>query len=346
MDPSQLPLAALIGIFLVCAVILTLCGVRITDVGTALSERTGLGQAVFGAAFIGGATSLSGIVVSANAAATGHPEMALGNAVGGIAAQTVFLAIADLTHRPANLEHAAASTPNMLQAALLMTLLSLPLLALGAPELEFFGVSPVSLAIIAGYVFGLKLSSSAREDDPWKPKETPETVAEEEGGEGLPESLTQGPMWKVWAQFGVLALVLGGCGYVVSETAVELSARFELSESVLGTYLTAITTSLPELVTALAAVHRGALALAVGDILGGNAFDSLMVAFSDVAYRDGSIFTALGDPTLVTIGMAQVLTGLVLMGLIRRERHGIANIGFESVLSLVLYVLGAAFLMQ
>ena len=100
-----------------------------------LARRTGLGQAVTGALFLGASTSLSGIITSVTAAAQGHPELAAGNAVGGIAAQTVFLAVADRRYRAANLEHAAASDENMLQGALLIALLAGTLLAAFSPEL-------------------------------------------------------------------------------------------------------------------------------------------------------------------------------------------------------------------
>ena len=56
----------------------------------------------------------------ARAALEGFPEIAFGNAVGGIAAQTTFIVAADLMHRGANLEHAAASEENLLQGVLLV----------------------------------------------------------------------------------------------------------------------------------------------------------------------------------------------------------------------------------
>jgi cation:H+ antiporter len=342
LDPGAWSLPALWVAFAIPVVVLTLAGIRIVGYGAALSRRTGLGQAIFGAAFIGAATSLSGIVVSVHAAATGHPGMAIGNALGGIAAQTVFLTIADITFRPANIEHAAASTPNMLQAALLTTLLALPLMASASPDFALLGVSPYSLLLFAGYGLGLWLSSGIRRQEPWAPRQTRHTVLEDD--ESMPEKLQSASMARLWGVFAVLALVLGTCGYMVSRTGIALAERYQISETVVGTYLTAVSTSLPELVTALAAVHRGALALAVGDILGGNAFDTLLVALSDVAYRDGSIYAHFESPHVLTTGMAQVLTGLILMGLIRREQHGVANIGFESMLSLLFYLAGAAIL--
>jgi len=76
----------------------------------------------------------------------------------------------------------------------------------------------------------------------------------------------------------------------------------------------------------------------VGDILGGNAFDALIVAFSDWAYREGSIFAAASRDQGFLLALASLLTSILLMGLIYRERHGIANIGLESFLVLAFYV--------
>jgi cation:H+ antiporter len=55
---------------------------------------------------------------------------------------------------------------------------------------------------------------------------------------------------------------------------------------VVGGLFTAVSTSLPELVTSVAAVQQGALTLAVGGIIGGNSFDVMFVAFADIAYRE------------------------------------------------------------
>ena len=73
--------------------------------------------------FLGSSTSLSGIVTTINAASQSYVELAISNAVGGIAAQTAFLAIANIFYRKANLEHAAASIANIIQGTLRLKLL-------------------------------------------------------------------------------------------------------------------------------------------------------------------------------------------------------------------------------
>ncbi len=83
----------------------------------------------------------------------------------------------------------------------------------------------------------------------------------------------------------------------------------------------------------------------MGGIIGGNAFDMIFLALSDVAYREGSIYHAISEQQTFLISLTVMLTGLLLLGLQRREKHGIANMGFESFLILVLYFGSFAFLL-
>ena len=129
-------------------------------------------------------------------------------------------------------------------------------------------------------------------------------------------------------------------GWLLAVTAVPIDRQTVLSETLVGGLLTGLTGSLPELVTTLAAVRMGALTLAVGDILGGNAVDALIVAMSDAAYRDGSIFASASAEQGFLLALAAFLTSVLLMGLVYRERHEIANIGLESFLVLAFYLGG------
>jgi cation:H+ antiporter len=70
----------------------------------------------------------------------------------------------------------------------------------------------------------------------------------------------------------------------------------------------------------------------------------LFVAFSDIAYRGGSIYHALTDSHLFSVSLTILMTGILVMGLLRREKHGVGNIGFESFLVLLLYVGGVLML--
>jgi cation:H+ antiporter len=253
-----------------------------TKVTDRLADKTGLGEAVVGALFLGGSTSLSGIVTSVTAAAGGYAELAISNALGGIAAQTAFLSVADIVYRKANLEHAAASPANLTQGTLLLTLLTISLLAMAGPQVSVCAIYPASAVILVAYIFGVRVLSAAREPPMWKPRRTTSTrIDEVEEDTSGGSSLTG-----LWLRFFLLAVITGVAGYVVAESGVSISEQTGLSESVVGGLFTAVSTSLPELVTSVAAVQQGALTLAVGGIIGGNSFDVMFVAFADIAYRE------------------------------------------------------------
>ncbi|MGF1538320.1 MAG: sodium:calcium antiporter [Elainellaceae cyanobacterium] len=321
--------------FITAAVIIALAGIRLTKIADKLADKTGWGEALVGAVFLGGSTSLPGIITSVTAALDGRAALAVSNAIGGIAAQTVFLAFADLTYPKANLEHAAASVANLTQGTLLITLLAIPLLAVFNPSVTLWGIHPASILLILAYLFGLRLISKAKTEPMWLPEDTEDTELDEGAEEDIPDS-----MLSLWGQFIPLMVVIGGAGYVVAKTGGAIASQTGLSETVVGGMLTAISTSLPELVTAIAAVQQGALTLAVGDIIGGNCFDVLFVAFADIAYRDGSIYHAISNREAFIMSLTILMTGMLLLGLLRRQRYGIGKIGFESFLILMLYVGG------
>ena len=329
-----------IGTFIVAAFVIAVVGTKMTKIADRLADKTGWGEAVVGALFLGGSTSLPGIVTSVTTAAGGHAELSISNALGGIAAQTAFLGLADIVYPKANLEHAAASAANLSQGTLLITLLSLPLLAIATPQVTLWGIHPASFVIPIAYIFGLRLISSARETPMWSPRRTKETRMDE----AEPDENDRSSLTSLWLRFGFYALTIGVAGYVVAESGIAIAEKTGISESVVGGLFTAISTSLPELVTSIAAVKQGALTLAVGDIIGGNSFDVLFIAFADFAYRQGSIYHALTQSQSFIIALTILMTGILLLGLLRREKHGIGNIGFESFLILILYLGGFSLL--
>ena len=338
MNIQSLPIN--LSIFAIAAIIIAFVGVRMAKVTDELAEKTGWGQALVGAVFLGGSTSLSGIVTSVTAAAGGHSQLAVSNAVGGIAAQTAFLAIADIFYRKANLEHAAASIANLVQGTLLMSLLAIPLLATSSPQVSVWGIHPASIILIFAYLFGLRLVSQARENQMWSPRQTQLTNIED-----LPTDQSDSSgLGSLWLQFVIYALLVSGSGYLIAHSGLEIASVTGISESIVGGLFTAISTSLPELVTTIAAIRRGALTLAVGGVIGGNCFDLLLLAFSDIAYRQGSIYGAIENHQIFVMALTILMVGTLLLGLLQREEKGIGNIGFESFLILILYLGGVILL--
>lgn len=110
-----------------------------------------------------------------------------------------------------------------------------------------------------------------------------------------------------------------------------------VDETVVGVLVTGVVSSLAELVVVDLGRRAGALTLAVGNVIGGNTFDALLVVAADLADRPGSVYAAVGAEQAFVTSISVVATAVIVLGLLRRERHGMSNIGFESVLVLVLY---------
>jgi cation:H+ antiporter len=142
---------------------------------------------------------------------------------------------------------------------------------------------------------------------------------------------------RLFLAFGTLMLLMGTAGFVIAKSASELADRLQISDSLVGALATAVVTSMPELVTTIAAVRRGALQLAVGGIIGGNTFDTLFLMASDVSYREGSLYHAVGSEDYFWIVSALLMTGILIGGLILRQRQGPGRIGAESLLLLLIY---------
>ncbi|KPQ20392.1 MAG: Ca2+/Na+ antiporter [Porphyrobacter sp. HL-46] len=336
-DLGQYATSTIALVFAGCAVLIAVLGTKMADYAYTIADRTRFGEALIGSVLLGAGTSISGIVTSTSTAASGAPDLSVANAMGGIAAQTMFLALADVFHREVNLEHAGASLVNIAQATVLILLIALTIMAWAAPPFAVLGVNPLTPVLIGTYLVGLHNAHRIHERPMWLVRQTDATRNEDD--DEAPHDTRS--LAVVGALFTGLVAAVGLAGYVVGEAGIALSARLGISQSVVGALGTAIVTSLPELVTTIAAVRRGALQLAIGGIIWGNMFDALFVASADIAYREGSIYNAISERTVFWMSLVIVMTTVLLLGLLRRERQGPGGIGWESVLLIVIWLGGA-----
>lgn len=326
----SLPVA--IAALVVGAAVVAVAGWRLAQAVDQLADRTGLGEALAGALLLATATSLPGLIVTAVAAASAIPSLAISNSVGGIAAQVAFIVIADLLYRPANLEHAAASLPNLFNAFLTAALLAIVAMATAAPNWSWLGVSPATPLLIAGYLFGLRTAQRIGKRPMWQPRPTEETREDEPDGDNTTKSLSG-----LITRFVLLGAVVASGGWMVGRAGLSLLEQTDLGATTVGAFLASVATSLPELVTTIAAVRIGAVTMAVSGIVAGNTFDVLFVAVGDLFYREGSIYSGATPGDVFIIAWAILLVVIQGSALTVRDRKGV---GFEGTLILLAYLGG------
>ncbi len=335
LDPAGWSMEVIVAAFVAAAIVIAWAGTKLTRAADVFADLTGIGEALVGAVLLGAMTSLAGVVTTLVAAAEGHPSLAVGNAIGGIALQTLFLAVADLAYRRANLEHAAASVPNLVNSTLLLGLLVAVLLVTVSPEVTIWRVHPGSPLIFLAYAAGVVLARRASQQPMWEATQTSETV------EDTPDEASQRhDVGAVGLTLLASGLAVAAAGWTVSLTGAEIAARTPMSESFVGSLFTATATSLPELVVSVQAVRQGALTLAVGNIVGGNSFEVLVVGAADFVYRDGSILHAATRSQAFVVGLTALLMAVLLMGLLYRQKRGPAKIGWESTMIIGLFLAG------
>lgn len=328
------PLPWSIGVFALAGAVTVAGSIHLAGLGDVLADRTGWGEALFGVVFFGLVTGLSGIVMTVVAAASGQAGLAYSNAVGGIAAQTTAVAVADAFHRRANLEHAAASLSNLLSGCLLVALLALALLASYTPDVTVAGVDPMSAVLVAAYAGGLVLIRRAGAQPMWQAIATAETRPDVPRPDG---ALDRRPSARLWIRFAVVGAAVAGGGWLVALAAESIVEVTRLRTGFVGGVLMGVVNALPETVTAIAAVRRGAVTLAVAAVLGGNILDVLTLVAGDLAYRPGSLYHTAGHDELLTTTTSLFMTATLLGGLLIRQTCGWGRLGFEGVLLLCTY---------
>lgn len=318
-------------VFVIAALAIVTAGTRLARLADELADRTGLGEALFGVLLLAGLTSLPDFAATVSAAMDFRPDLAMSNIMGSMAVNLAFLGIADMVYRKANLEHAAASPVNLMLSALMIVLLTLPLLATALPSITLWRIHPVTLLVVIAYLYGLHLVHHAQEKPMWYPRLTRLTVPDK------PEKHHGTKASGAWLGFVLLAIVTCIGGWFLMEAAKGIADQTGISDTLVGGLFTALATSSPELVTTVAAIRYGALTLAVSNIFGTNCFNMLVVAVADMSYSGGSIYHDM-SPIQVTWALVSILmSAILLLGMVRRETYGIGRIGFESVLILSVY---------
>lgn len=215
-----------------------------------------------GALVIGFGTSAPELVVSALASASGRQDIALGNIVGSNAAN-VLLVVGS-----AALFGILPIAVRIWRREIRLMLVAVAALAIVCADLRVTTLEAILLLLGAVAAIGLILFWASR--DRAAAEELAGEVEEFAGGEHTLRASV------VLTLLGLIGTV-GGAQLLV-EGASGLAATIGLSEAVIGLTVVAIGTSLPELVTAVAAARHGQNDLIIGNIVGSNIFNSLPVA--------------------------------------------------------------------
>jgi cation:H+ antiporter len=329
-------MATLMLQFLVAASVIVFAGTFLTRYGDAIGERTGMGRSLAGLLLLATATSLPELSVDCNLARNGAADIALGDLLGSSLFNLLILAILDLLHRAPQKMFSHMAAAHALSATMSISLTVVCLLAMTTRfSGTLWGIGPGPVALVLVYLLGLRLVfydqrfATAQQSD-IRPTGT------EHGS--LP---TLGR-----AVFGFLAAagVIFVAAPRLAVAAEGLAEETGLGGSFVGTVLVALSTSLPEFVTSMAAVRSGAFDLAVGNIFGSNSFNMLILLPVDYFY-DGSLLGSAALVHVTTAGCVILVTSIAMAGILYRaeKRYLLLEPDATLVIALVLASFGTVF---
>ena len=246
-------------LFAVGLVLLIKGGDWFVDGATGIAKRFNLPDIVVGATVVSIGTTLPEVMVSTTGALAGSGAMAYGNAIGSIICNTALIAAISITCNPGPVNVKSMKTPAIFFFA------SAALYCLAAYGLGEF---PRWMGFVMLSIFVVYMILTVRNG-----MKNPDSAEEEEEEDSKPKAL--------WQE--LLLLVIGAAVIAVgADLLVEhgqiIAIGLGVPETVVALLFVALGTSLPELVTTITSLKKGRASLGVGNVIGANVFNLVLVS--------------------------------------------------------------------
>lgn len=326
--------------FALCAAAIGVAGALLSRYGDVIADKTGLGGSWIGLVLLATVTSLPELVTGISAVTLADvPDIAVGNVLGACVINLVMLVFLDLLHRRESIYH-SASQGHILSAGfgvVLAGFVGVNVLVSnhgGLPALGHVGLyTPVIVLLYFVAVRTVYRYEMARMEQ--------FAQAAEERVERYPQMTLK----QAYLRYAAAALVVVVAALWLPYVAVDIARAMAWQDAFVGTLFVALATTLPEIAVTLGALRIGAIDLAIGNLLGSNLFNLLIVAIDDVVFLRGPILAQVSNLHAVSALTAVSMSGVAIIGLLYRPHARLfRTVGWASLLLLSLYLLNASVL--
>lgn len=243
-------------LFIIGLILLIKGGDWFVDGATGIAHRFHVPELLIGATVVSIGTTLPEVMVSATSAVTGHGEIAYGNAIGSVICNTSLIAAITMALRPSEIDKKTFKIPVIFFFAAAV------FYAFVAYTTGYFSRFTGSVLLAVFVLYMIMLIMSARK-----------ASASEKNDEIKDGSVVKSVFWLI---FGAVLIAVGARLLVDNGTII--AKNLGVPEAVIALTLVALGTSLPELVTAVTALVKGHSALSLGNIIGANFFNIVLVS--------------------------------------------------------------------
>jgi cation:H+ antiporter len=318
--------------FAACAALIGIAGPLLTYYGDLIARLTGLSRTWIGLFLLAVATSLPELFTGISAVTiAAAPNIAVGDALGSCIFNLMLLVILDVASREEPM-YRRIDQGHILTAGFGVILIGIvgALLVLGGHGLDFrfFHIGAYTPFIVVLYFVAVRIAFV------YERRKKPEPLIAE------PDvTMTLGT---AIARYAAAAAVVAGAGTWLPFVGVEIAEAVGWKTTFVGTLLIAGATSLPELVVTISALRLGAVDMAIGNLLGSNLFDVLILAIDDLFYTSGPLLSAVSPAHAFSAFASVIMSGIFIVALIyRSESRFLRAIGWVSVSLLMVYLLSS-----
>ena len=262
------------GLLIIVGIALVLWGAdRLTEGASAVARSVNIPEVVIGLTIVAAGTSAPELFVSLVSAWKGTPDLAVGNVIGSNIFNTMLIVgcsalVAPMVVNPMTVKR---DIPFAVGASMLLFILCFDDMQSAHLWGNEISRSDGIVLLIGFLAFMIYTFSLARKSGELKPHE--EYLGEEV--EKLPVNYKMLGVNLVWMAVGLACLIFGSDFFVNGATYI--AHRYGVRQSVIGLTIVAGGTSLPELATSVVAAYKGKASLAIGNAIGSNVFNILLV---------------------------------------------------------------------
>lgn len=318
--------------FIASSSLIVFSGSRLSKYGDIIAELTGMGKAWFGLIMMSAVTSLPELFTGVSSIVfIDSPDIAVGDIMGSCVFNLLILAVLDY-FVPGKPISSVVTKSHVLAGFFGIFLITLSVISIvfGSrfPVIGWFSSSSVLLIIL--YLIAIRIIFKN------------EQQLGAAGGKDVP--IAHHKHKDISLQLAIKRYILFALMVIAGAIALpyfadHLAAEAGLSKSFVGTLLVAATTSLPELVVSIAAVRLGSVDIAVGNLLGSNIFNMLILAVNDLLYRKGALLVA-ANPSHALSGLVTLLmTAVVGISIIYGSPTKRFVLGIDAIILIILYII-------
>jgi cation:H+ antiporter len=314
--------------FAVCLALIGMAGPALSYYGDIIARLTGLSRSFIGLILLAGATSLPELFTGISAVTVADaPNIAVGDVLGACVFNLLTLAALDALSRDEPI-YRRIDQGHILTAGFGIIMIgftgALVLVSRNGLGGSFFHIGIYSPIIVAIYFVAIRAAYVYE-----KRGKTTAPFGEADRTISLKAAITR---------YLLAACVIGVAGSWLPFVGLEIAELMGWQTTFVGTLFIGFATTLPELIVTISALRLGAIDMAIGNLLGSNLFDILIIAIGDVFYTKGPLLAAVSPAHAISAFAAVIMSGIFIVALLfRPETRLRGTVGWVSLALMAVY---------